>query len=187
MRPVGSELREKVRAAPGVERLLATLEGLPPAYLVGGMPRDLLRGVPALDLDVAVEGDGVTAAQEIARRLRGTVVRHERFGTATVTADQVVIDVASTRTELYVEPGALPRVRWSSLREDLAPLHSSTSPFAEQVPRVDAAGATWVHPVLVCEVQSLGLTSSRRLRQPAYRGLRPDLTPGDLDPGDVDG
>jgi len=74
-----------------------------------------------------------------------------------------------------------------ALREDLAPLHSSTSPFAEQVPRVDAAGATWVHPVLVCEVQSLGLTSSRRLRQPAYRGLRPDLTPGDLDPGDVDG
>ncbi len=120
MRPVGSELREKVRAAPGVERLLATLEGLPPAYLVGGMPRDLLRGVPALDLDVAVEGDGVTAAQEIARRLGATVVRHERFGTATVTADRVVIDVASTRTELYVEPGALPRVRWSSLREDLA-------------------------------------------------------------------
>ncbi len=74
-----------------------------------------------------------------------------------------------------------------ALREDLAPLHSSTSPFVEQVPRVDAAGATWVHPVLVCEVQSLGLTPSRRLRQPAYRGLRPDLTPGDLEPGDVDG
>jgi bifunctional non-homologous end joining protein LigD len=47
------------------------------------------------------------------------------------------------------------------------------------------SGTTWVHPVLVCDVQALGLTDSRRLRQPAYRGLRPDLTPGDIDPGRV--
>ena len=67
------------------------------------------------------------------------------------------------------------------LAKDLAPLAAARSPFVTQVPRVDSAGATWVHPVLVCEVQSLGLTSAHRLRQPAYRGLRPDLSPGDLD------
>ncbi len=67
------------------------------------------------------------------------------------------------------------------LATDLAPLAAAASPFVTQVPREDGAGATWVHPVLVCEVQSLGLTSAHRLRQPAYRGLRPDLTPGDLD------
>lgn len=120
MRPVGSELRERVRAAPGVERVLAAVEGLPPAYLVGGMPRDLLRGELAADLDVAIEGDGVTAAQEIARRLDGSVVRHERFGTATVSADRIELDVASTRTETYAAPGALPRVRPAPLAEDLA-------------------------------------------------------------------
>lgn len=120
MTPVDFELREQVRAAPGVERVLETLEGLPPAYLVGGMPRDLLRGEAALDLDVAVEGDGVTAAQEIARRLGGTVTRHERFGTATVSAERIELDVASTRTEVYSEPGALPRVRPAPLREDLS-------------------------------------------------------------------
>jgi bifunctional non-homologous end joining protein LigD len=49
----------------------------------------------------------------------------------------------------------------------------------------DASGTTWVHPVLVCDVQALGLTDSRRLRQPAYRGLRPDLTPGDIDPAEL--
>ena len=62
------DLRERLRAVPGVETLLPALEGLPPAYLVGGAARDLLRGEQALDLDVAVEGDGVLAAQEIARR-----------------------------------------------------------------------------------------------------------------------
>jgi len=72
-----------------------------------------------------------------------------------------------------------------ALRGDLAPLASGASPFTGEVPRVDAAGATWVHPVLVCEVQALGLTRQGRLRQPAYRGLRPDLTPADVDVTDV--
>ena len=71
------------------------------------------------------------------------------------------------------------------LRADLEPLAAPTSPFVGDVPRVDAAGATWVHPVLVCEVQALGLTRQGRLRGPAYRGLRPDLTPGDVDLTDV--
>ena len=37
-----SQLRERVRRLPGMERLLPALEGLPPAYLVGGGVRDLL-------------------------------------------------------------------------------------------------------------------------------------------------
>ena len=73
----------------------------------------------------------------------------------------------------------------SLLAEDLASLGATQSPFVTEVPRLDSAGATWVHPVLVCEVQALGLTSQQRLRQPAYRGLRPDLRPGDLDLGDL--
>jgi bifunctional non-homologous end joining protein LigD len=65
----------------------------------------------------------------------------------------------------------------------LAVLHAlslEASPFADEVPRLDAQGATWVRPEVVAEVQSLGLSSGGRLRQPAYRGLRPDLSPGDL-------
>ena len=38
------DLRERVRRLPGMERLLPALDGLPPAYLVGGAVRDLLRG-----------------------------------------------------------------------------------------------------------------------------------------------
>ena len=55
-----------------------------------------------------------------------------------------------------------------------------TSPFADEVPPVDAQGTQWVRPEVVIEVQSLGLSGQGRLRQPAYRGLRPDLSPHDV-------
>ncbi|MDQ1483749.1 MAG: bifunctional non-ous end joining protein LigD [Actinomycetota bacterium] len=64
--------------------------------------------------------------------------------------------------------------------EALRDLGTEHSPFAEEVPRVDAQGTTWVRPEVVMDVESLGLSSQGRLRQPAYRGLRPDLTPDDL-------
>ena len=66
------------------------------------------------------------------------------------------------------------------LREVLAGLTSAGSPFADAVPREDALGTTWVEPVLVVEVESLGPSSQGRVRQPSYVGTRADLTPEDL-------
>jgi bifunctional non-homologous end joining protein LigD len=66
------------------------------------------------------------------------------------------------------------------LEEVLAPLARDTSPFSDEVPRVDALGTRWVEPVLVVDVESLGLSSQQRLRQPAYQGLRTDLDLEDL-------
>lgn len=68
-----------------------------------------------------------------------------------------------------------------ALMADLEPLAAGESPFGTEVPKEDASGARWVHPVLVADVQSLGLGGQGRLRQPAYKGLRADLTPGDVD------
>jgi bifunctional non-homologous end joining protein LigD len=68
-----------------------------------------------------------------------------------------------------------------SLMRDLESLTSAESPFATDVPVEDSAGATWVRPVLVADVQSLGLSGQGKLRQPAYKGLRSDLTPADVD------
>jgi bifunctional non-homologous end joining protein LigD len=75
----------------------------------------------------------------------------------------------------------------AALAKELAGLGVPTSPFAGVVPREDALGATFVEPRLVCEVQALGLTPQGRLRQPAYRGRRPDLVPADVTIEDVPG
>ena len=102
-----------------MERLLPALAGLPPVYLVGGAVRDLLRGADAVDLDLAVEGDARSVARTLADRLGGRPREHERFGTATVLAPELNFDLATTRTETYDEPGALPRVTEATLGEDL--------------------------------------------------------------------
>jgi tRNA nucleotidyltransferase (CCA-adding enzyme) len=120
MPPRDVDLRERVRRLPGMERLLPALEGLPPTYLVGGAVRDLLRGADAVDLDIAVEGDARSAARALADRLGGVVREHERFGTATVRAGELMFDLATTRRESYPEPGALPTVERASLDDDLS-------------------------------------------------------------------
>jgi tRNA nucleotidyltransferase (CCA-adding enzyme) len=92
---------------------------LAPTYLVGGAIRDLLLGATVVDVDLAVEGDGPRTARELAARLEGDVVPHDRFGTATVRAGTLQFDLAATRTETYPEPGALPVVTPASLHDDL--------------------------------------------------------------------
>ena len=114
-----AELRERIRRLPGMDRLLPALAGLPPAYLVGGAVRDLLRGADAVDLDIAVEGDARSVARALAERLDGEAREHERFGTATVRAGELGVDLATTRRETYEDPGALPRVEAASLADDL--------------------------------------------------------------------
>ncbi len=65
------------------------------------------------------------------------------------------------------------------LTELVAGLARATSPFADEVPAVDARGTHWLEPVLVVDVDTHG-TGHARLRQPSYRGLREDLSPDDL-------
>jgi tRNA nucleotidyltransferase (CCA-adding enzyme) len=119
MSPTTGDLRERIRRLPAMERLLPALAGLPPTYLVGGAVRDLLRGADAVDLDLAVEGDARSVARTLADRLGGSAREHERFGTATVRAPELVFDLATTRTESYDEAGALPRVAAATLADDL--------------------------------------------------------------------
>jgi bifunctional non-homologous end joining protein LigD len=66
------------------------------------------------------------------------------------------------------------------LRDVLAGLVRDTTPFVDEVPRMDAVGTTWVEPVLVVDIESLGPSAQGRIRQPAYIGTRADLTPEDL-------
>ncbi|OGW72937.1 MAG: hypothetical protein A2484_07155, partial [Nitrospirae bacterium RIFOXYC2_FULL_44_7] len=106
------------------------------AYLVGGSVRDLLRGKENLDIDIVVEGDGISFAKAFGRKLNAKIRTHERFGTAKVILSpefgvqssgaglktqnsKLKIDVATARTEYYESPASLPKVETSSIKKDL--------------------------------------------------------------------
>jgi tRNA nucleotidyltransferase (CCA-adding enzyme) len=88
-------------------------------YLVGGSVRDLLLGRAHVDLDIAVEGDAIALAGELAEVRQGRVIAHQAFGTASVEVASSRVDLAQARAETYSRPGALPAVRAASIDEDL--------------------------------------------------------------------
>ena len=63
-----------------------------------------------------------------------------------------------------------------------ARLHRRSSPFVGELPRAQVQDAIWVRPTLVGEVRYTGWTTQGRLRQPAWRGLRPDKSPAEVVP-----
>lgn len=113
----------------------ALSESFAGVYLVGGFVRDLLLEQPNVDVDIAVEGDGIAFAHRLAAQLGGRVRAHQKFKTAVVLLPSSVlgemashvrpsgepfhVDVATTRTEFYDYPAALPRVEHASIRQDL--------------------------------------------------------------------
>jgi tRNA nucleotidyltransferase (CCA-adding enzyme) len=104
-----------------------------PLYVVGGFVRDLLLGVPHLDLDFVVESDGIAFAQSLQEQYGGEIEPHFPFGTATWTLNPDIastaganfaewpsfVDIVTARRETYAHPGALPDVIPSVIRDDL--------------------------------------------------------------------
>lgn len=103
-------------------------------YLVGGLVRDLMLGVPNLDIDFVVEGEAIALVEDLYKRYGGSRHYHPQFGTAKWLLDPQIatnlgieysdqwpqfIDFATARAEFYKEPTALPTVRQSSIKQDL--------------------------------------------------------------------
>lgn len=78
------------------------------------------------------------------------------------------------------------RVGTGFRESDLRMLHTRlarmtrVTPPVDDVPSADAVDAHWVTPRLVAEVEFAEWTSTGRLRQPTWRGLRPDKDPTEL-------
>lgn len=90
------------------------------AYAVGGLIRDLLLGIENLDVDIVVEGDGISFAKKLAEYYGAKMKPHAKFGTAQIIwPDGFSIDVATARLEYYQSPGALPTVERGSIKLDL--------------------------------------------------------------------
>ena len=82
----------------------------------------------ASDIDIAVEGDGIEFARELARAARRPRARPPEVpdgrdrgrAPGDGRARALRVDVASTRTEFYDYPAALPKVEHATIRGDLA-------------------------------------------------------------------
>lgn len=107
-----------------------------PAYLVGGVPRDLLLGRKSTDFDIVVVSNAIPLARALARKHGGKVTVHEKFGTAVwirPILEKTIfdtenpnieyrisnIDLITARRETYAHPAALPDVTPSTLDDDL--------------------------------------------------------------------
>jgi tRNA nucleotidyltransferase (CCA-adding enzyme) len=89
-------------------------------FLVGGVVRDLFLKRKNWDLDLTVEGDGIGFARAVADRYGAGLALFERFSTARLTLPNgIKVDIASTRSESYAKPAALPNVQPAVLKEDL--------------------------------------------------------------------
>jgi tRNA nucleotidyltransferase (CCA-adding enzyme) len=110
-----ARLSDRVDSLAAIDQL-HQIAGRMPAYLVGGVVRDLLLGRQVADLDVAVEGD-VEALGDLAGF---SLERDGLFLTGRLEQAGVKVDVARARAENYPAPGALPEVRPAPITEDLA-------------------------------------------------------------------
>ena len=90
-------------------------------FLVGGPLRDLLLGNNLIDLDLVLERESELFARALAARCGGEVRAYPHFLTFKVEIpDRKPIDIATTRREVYEQPGALPTVAPASLKDDMA-------------------------------------------------------------------
>lgn len=108
------ELLELIRAAGAV-----AAEAGESLYIVGGAVRDVFLGRSNLDVDLVLEGDAPSLARRLGRLREGKVTAHPRFGTATFSKGEISVDLATARSETYAEPGALPRVKPGTIKDDL--------------------------------------------------------------------
>ena len=98
-------------------------------YLVGGVVRDKVMGLPQLfggpsepeDIDIVLEGDAAELASFLHEKglAEHYPVIYPKFGTAMVTVDGVQVELVSARAESYQPHSRKPEVRLASLRDDI--------------------------------------------------------------------
>ena len=93
------------------------------SYLVGGCVRDLMLNPSAdsIDIDIMVEGDGISFAKLLAKKMNvPKVVPFPKFATAKIPYHEYEIEVASARRESYDKSSRNPSsIQISNIQDDL--------------------------------------------------------------------
>lgn len=90
-------------------------------FLTGGAMRDMLGGLPILDLDFTVEGNAVKLARTVASKSKAEVVDvdENRKSARLVFPGGVNATISMARQEKYPKPGGKPQVQPATIHEDL--------------------------------------------------------------------
>ena len=89
-------------------------------YLVGGAVRDSVLGKLNLDMDIVVVSDGIKFAKLLRKELNGdSFVAWEQFGTAELGLSDLKLEVATARSEEYIEKSRKPSVQPTDIQSDL--------------------------------------------------------------------
>ena len=93
------------------------------SYLVGGCVRDLMLNPSAdsIDIDIMVEGDGISFAKLLAKKMNvPKVVPFPKFATAKIPYHEYEIEIASARLESYDKSSRNPSsIQISNIQDDL--------------------------------------------------------------------
>lgn len=91
-------------------------------YLIGGSVRDMLLPGREFDWDLdmmSADPQLLDVARDLHERWGGSLQQFEQYGTAKLRLDEVELDFARARTEVYTAPGANPVVAFASVKKDL--------------------------------------------------------------------
>ncbi|MCX6057379.1 MAG: hypothetical protein NTW69_04405 [Chloroflexi bacterium] len=117
-------LRDPNLIPPEKQTLLSSIAGQAaamnmPCYLVGGFVRDILLGKSVNDLDIIVEGDAIQFGESLVKKYGGKLTPHTKFRTAIWHLAPDTLDLITARNETYINPGALPTIKPSTIGDDL--------------------------------------------------------------------
>ena len=88
------------------------------AFVIGGYVRDCFLGIPNDDIDIVVEGSGITLAEAVAAKCRAKVSVFRNFGTAMLKYKGIEVEFVGARKESYDRNSRKPVVEDGTLEED---------------------------------------------------------------------
>lgn len=90
------------------------------SYAIGGFVRDIFLQRPCKDIDIVVDGDGISLANKVAGRIREnkTVNVFKNFGTAMIRFNDYNIEFVGARKESYSPQSRKPDVVSGTLEDD---------------------------------------------------------------------